>query len=202
MIKSTLHWFMANPRIYDLVQRLVGARYVHRRLEAQVAPVRSASLILDLGGGTGINRDLWPPESNYVCLDLDPIKLRGYRSKYTGDFPVLGDATRIPIKTGSMDAILCAAVSHHIPDDGLDSLFKEAARSLKAGGRFIFLDAVWVPTRWPGRLMWKYDRGSYPRKKEALKALMEKYTDIVYWQEFSYLHKYILCVGTRSEASE
>ncbi len=155
MIRRVLHWFMANPRVYDLVQRLVGARYVHQHLETQVAPVRSASLILDLGGGTGINRDLWLPDCNYVCLDLDPIKLRGYRSKYKSDFPVLGDATRIPVKTGSMDVVLCSAVSHHIPDDGLDALFSEAARSLKAGGRFIFLDAVWVPTRWPGRLMWE-----------------------------------------------
>ena len=130
------------------------------------------------------------------------FKLQGYRSKYMGDFPVLGDATRIPIKTGSMDAILCAAVSHHIPDDGIDALFKETARSLKAGGRFIFLDAISVSTWLPGRLLWKYDRGSYPRQKEVLRSLIARYMTISSFQEFSYLHKYILCVGTRSEASE
>lgn len=199
MIKRALHWIVAKPRVYNLVQTLVGAGYVHRLLRAQVAPVRDAALVLDLGGGTGINRDLWSPSSAFICLDTDPVKLHGFLSKHPRDIPLLGDATSVPLKDNSVDAILCAAVSHHIPDAVLPSLFIEGVRALKPGGRFIFLDAVWAPSRWTGRLLWKYDRGSYPRSKETLKALIAGQCAIVHWQEFRVFHTYVLCVGAKVE---
>jgi SAM-dependent methyltransferase len=200
MIKAMLHRIVANPRVYNIAQRLIGARYVHRQIDAQVAPVRDAALVLDLGGGTGINRDLWPPTSAFICLDTDPVKLHGFLRKHPHDIPLLGDATCVPLKADSVDVVLCAAVSHHLPDDALPSLFVEGVRSLKPGGRFIFLDAVWIPSRPMGRLLWKYDRGSYPRTKETLKALIAGQCEIVHWREFRLFHTYVLCVGTKAEA--
>lgn len=184
--------------MYDLVQRLAGRWYSLRRLGAVIAPLRSVSRVLDLGGGTGTYRELWSPICTYLCLDVDPVKLAGFRSKFNGDFSILGDATRIPLKAYSVDVVLCSAVSHHLTDDALESLVLETVRVLNTGGRFIFLDAVMEPRWWPGRLLWKYDRGSYPRSKEALQSTIARHTDIILMQEFRYIHKYILCVGAKA----
>ena len=197
MIKGVLLRIVANPYVYNTVQFLVGARYVRRHFHAQVAPAHSAAFVLDVGGGTGINRGLWPATCTYVCLDTDPVKLSGFLRAYPDDLAVRGDATRVPIKTSSVDAVVCSAVSHHIPDDLLPSLITESIRSLKPGGRFIFFDAVWEPSRWTGRLLWKYDRGSYPRTKGSLKTLIGSHCTIIHWQEINIFHKYILCTGTK-----
>lgn len=199
MLKRALHWIVAKPRVYNAVQALVGAGYIHRLLDTQVAPIRDAAVILDLGGGTGINRDLWPATSAFICLDTDPVKLHGFLSKHPRDIPLLGDATRVPLKPDSVDVVHCTAVSHHIPDETLPSLFIEGVRPLKPGGRFIFLDAVWAPSRWTGRLLWKYDRGSYPRSEETLKRLIGGQCEIVHWQVFRVFHTYVLCVATKVE---
>jgi SAM-dependent methyltransferase len=197
MITRILHCIVAHPRVYDALQILVGSRYMHRHLGAQVAPLRGAGCVLDIGGGTGIHRDLWPETARYVCLDTDPVKLRGFLGAHPRDHALLGDATRAPLASGCVDAAICAAVSHHLPDDALPSLFAESARCLKAGGSLVFLDAVWERSRWPGRLLWRYDRGAYPRTKEKLRALIEERYEVVHWQEINIIHKYVLCVGAK-----
>ncbi len=195
MITGLLHRLVARPRVYDLVQRAVGAAAIRRRLAERILPFRSARIVLDIGGGTGLARALWSEESRYVCLDIDPVKLSGYRAKDPGALAMLADATDLPVRDKSVDAVVCTSVTHHLLDGQLEMMFAEGARVLKPDGRFILMDAVWAPYRLLGRLLWRFDRGSFPRGIERLRAAMGAHFDLVEWDEFAIFHRYVLSVG-------
>lgn len=197
MLKNTLHRIVSHPSVYNLVQTAAGFEFSRRRLAKQVRPLHSAGFILDIGGGTGIWRRLWPADKSYICLDIDRQKLQGVTRKYRNDMPLLGDATELPIATDSVDVIMCTAVSHHLSDTSFDRLIAESARVLKPTGTFIFLDAVWEPKRWAGRLLWKYDRGSYPHEAGYLLAAISTYYQVTHSEEYAIYHKYLLCIGKK-----
>lgn len=81
-LMSMLHRIVAVPWVYDLVQRASGAQRARKWLTAVVTPLHGAACVLDLGGGTGIYRDLWAPTATYICLDLDPVKLQRFRTRH------------------------------------------------------------------------------------------------------------------------
>ncbi len=200
MITGLLHRLVARPRVYDLVQRAVGAAAIRRRLAELILPFRSARIVLDIGGGTGLARALWSVESRYICLDIDPVKLSGYRAKDPRALAMLADATKLPIRDKSVDAVVCTSVTHHLLDGQFETMFAEGARVLKPDGRFILMDAIWAPYRLPGRLLWRFDRGSFPRGIERLRSAMGAHFDLVEWDEFAILHRYVLGVGVPRSA--
>jgi len=196
MLASLLHYLVAKPWIYDRVQTLAGAQIVDRHLAAALRPyLRPGMRVLDVGGGTGLARSLFPSDSTYVCLDNDQTKLQGFRKKNPGGLAVLSGATRMPIKRGSIDLVLCRFVSHHIPDELLPSLFKESTRTLNEQGRLVFVDAVWAPGRPIARLIWRYDRGSFPRTEAALITAISDESKIESWERFAVFHQYVLGVA-------
>ena len=197
MLTRMLHHIVSRPFIYDLAQSLVGAKAVRRRLDARIDPVRDARLVLDIGGGTGSIGGLWSDSSKYICLDIDPLKLRGFAAKNPTGIALLADATRIPIEDQSVDVALCTNVTHHLADPLLDRMVSECARVLKPGGRLILSDAVWAPNRRAGRLIWRYDRGSFPRTAEALRKVISTYLRVEQWDQFAIWHEYIISVATR-----
>lgn len=195
MLTDWLHRLVARPRIYDFCQRAVGADYMRSRLAKRIAPQRSARMVLDIGGGTGAVRALWSDKSHYVCLDIDPLKIMGYRAKNPGALALIADATNLPIASRSVDAVLCTLVTHHLIDAELDLMLAESARVLKRDGRLILLDAVWAASRLAGRLLWKYDRGSHPRTEERLRQAIGAHFEMMEWEQFAVLHRYIVAVG-------
>ena len=202
MLTQALNRIMSIPWVYDQVQLLAGARYVHRQLAPQIASfVSGSSVVLDLGGGTGIVRRLLSPVCVYICLDLDMVKLRAFQSKYPDGIAVLSDVTQVPARTGSIDVVICTCVSHHLSDELLEQLIAEGARVLKSIGAFVFLDPVWEPRSLVGRLLWKYDRGSYPRTKEHLGRVISDHFRAIYTAQFSVLHEYLLCVGVKRSST-
>ena len=48
MIKSTIHKIVSNPRIYDAVQVLVGARAIEKRLGVQIEKLSKSQSIIDM----------------------------------------------------------------------------------------------------------------------------------------------------------
>jgi len=197
MLTEVLHRIVENPWIYERVQFLAGAEHIRRRLVAQIAPLSTATSVLDLGGETGLYRSLWPCACNYVCLDIDMIKLEGFLSKQPSEIALCANATQVPIRSGSVDVVLCMAVSHHLTDQLLEQLINESVRVLKDGGAFIFMDAVWEPSKLAGRLLWKYDRGGYPRTAEYLRSVVSSHYRLVHDEQYSVYHEYLLCVGVK-----
>ncbi len=68
-------------------------------------------------------------------------------------------------------------------------------RALRPSGHLLFVDAVWAPRRVAGRLLWRYDRGAFPRTPEALQAMLALGFDPVREQRYAYLHDYLIWVG-------
>jgi SAM-dependent methyltransferase len=125
-------------------------------------------------------------------------KLAGFRSNVPDGLAILSDATKMPIVTGSVDVLMCMAVVHHLTDAMLEQVFEEALRVLKVGGHLILLDPVLNRQRLAGQLLWKFDRGSYPRTEEDLHKKLESRFKIIHWEKFAIYHEYVFGIGVRS----
>ena len=203
MLAEVVHYLAAKPWIYDRVQAMAGAGVVNRHLAGALQPlVRPALDVLDVGGGTGLARALFPADCHYVCLDSDPVKLQGFKQKYPDGISLLSDATSMPVDTASVDLVLCRFVTHHVPDGQLPDLLRESARVLKRGGRFIFVEAVRVDRRPIASLLWHYDRGSYPRREEEVRARLQTRFEIEHWERFAVFHQYVVGVARPSAAQQ
>lgn len=194
-LKRLLHILAASPWMYELMQFLVGGWIVRYRLARQIGLLPAPSLIVDMGGGTGIYRELWPQSARYFCFDLDKRKLEGFRGRHSSGAPILADASQTPLKGSQADIVLCTSVSHHLPDETWNQLLCESSRILKPGGIFILVDAVWAPQRWIGRIIWRLDRGSFPHTGEALRAALSDQFEVITWDRFAVLHEYVIGVA-------
>jgi ubiquinone/menaquinone biosynthesis C-methylase UbiE len=193
---EVLREIAAHPWVYDRIQNLAGQKENLDRI-ARHTDVMGVETIVDVGGGTGASRTLWPASCRYVCLDIEMPKLKGFRSKVPGGLAVLSDATHMPIATGTVDIVMCMAVVHHLADAMLDQVFVEALRVLKVGGRLILLDPVVNRERLAGRILWRLDRGSYPRTEEDVRERLESRFKILHWEKFAIYHEYIFGIGVR-----
>lgn len=196
MIRNLLHRIVSHPSVYDAVQIMVGAAALRKRIAKLAATLPRPSVVLDVGGGTGSIRAMFEPTTKYICLDIDPEKLRGFKAKEPGGLALLADATHCPLADRSVDLIACTAVSHHLEDEQLARLFAHCRRILKPGGHLLFVDAVWAPRRLPGRLIWHFDRGSHPRAPQTLRAMIENQLRIKRWEELAILHRYVLVAAS------
>jgi SAM-dependent methyltransferase len=195
MLKAITSRLVAIPGVYDLVQALNGAHHTNPFLVRQFAQTPPNALVLDVGGGTGRIGDLWPHPCRYVCADPDPAKLRGFRAKRPDGAAVLADGGHLPIESDSIDVAVCVAISHHMPEDVLKRTITEVRRVLRPNGRFIFYDAVWAPHRGAGRLLWRYDQGSFPRSPGVLDGLLRAELEPIHRERVVYWHSYLLWVG-------
>jgi ubiquinone/menaquinone biosynthesis C-methylase UbiE len=196
-IIETLHKIAANPWVYDQIQTLAGQKQSFRWISRHTAGLH-AETVVDVGGGTGLWKRLWPASCRYICLDLEMPKLRGFRSKVPAGLAVLSDASSMSIATGSADVVTCVALMHHLPDALLDQVFEEARRVLRVGGQLILLDPVINRERWVGRILWKLDRGSYPRSAEELRKKLESRFKVIHWERYAIYHEYVFGIGVRS----
>ena len=186
----------SQPLVYDCLQRFVGQEVNLNKISAHTKTMRPCS-ILDVGGGTGAARNLWPSGSRYICLDIEMPKLRLFRSKNPNGFALLADATRMPIATGSIDVVLYMSFVHHLTDEMLDQTFRETLRVLRVGGKLILLDATLKHERRIGRILWKLDRGSYPRTAETLYEKLGANFRIIHWEQYAIYHEYAFGIGVR-----
>jgi ubiquinone/menaquinone biosynthesis C-methylase UbiE len=196
MIGRVIKRIASYPWVYDWIQVLAGARIVYKRLVSQLATFDSAT-VLDLGGGTGLYRHACPSSCVYICLDIDKEKLNRFRKKYPDCTTLLADATAIPLKDESIDVVICICVSHHLTDVSFAKLISESKRVLKPLGVFVFLDALRMPKRLLSRLLWRYDRGSFPRTKEQIQSFISTQYRIIHSEDFTVFHKYILLRGIK-----
>jgi ubiquinone/menaquinone biosynthesis C-methylase UbiE len=193
---------LLQPAVYELAQRVLGGRTVHRRVAEHAAAFAGGRWVIDIGGGAGALGDALVRTDGYVCVDLDLDRLRRFRRKHPEGRAVVGDAARVPVPTGAIDTVLCAAMSHHLTDELLETTVREMQRVLRSNGRLVFMDAVWVPHRMRARLLWRCDQGSHPRTAAVLRGFLARHFEISTWEELAVVHEYIIAVATPRAARD
>lgn len=149
-------WFFdAWSKFYDLepVQRAVY-RPVHQAV-LDVLVSRSPPSVLDVGCGTGIltTRLHTALRDSLVCgcdFSLGMLLQALARGRAAGSPEwIQGDATRLPVRTGSVGAVVSTEAFHWFPDPG--TALAEFRRVLIPGGTLV-LGLVNLRTRAAGRL--------------------------------------------------
>lgn len=193
MLAKVLHKIVAQPLVYDAVQKLFGLAEAHRQMRPFLEET-AGCLVLEVGAGTGGWAEVLPPTARYLWYDNDREKLRGFRAKHVSSLAVLADAANICLKDKSVDYALCIAVSHHLTDEELDTALRQLARVCRK--KLIFMDPYLSDASFVSNLIWKYDRGSHPRYPDSLAAAIEKWFDIDRRMEFAVYHHYLICTAT------
>lgn len=194
-MKTLIEWLQivaSNAWVYHLIQYAVGCQVVYGRLRPylQGAPGRR---VLDVGAGTGLSADYVDRQARYLWFDSDPEKLAGFRARGHHGAAVLGDGTQMCIASHSVDDVICVAVAHHIPGEALDQFFTEIARV--SNSRLIFLDPVVDSNSMVSNVLWRLDRGSFPRTVDQLRACLSVHFELEELFEFKVLHRYVLVIG-------
>lgn len=108
-----------------------------------VRRVGAPEAVLEIAAGTGILsrklRDALPRASRLVVTDLNPPMLEVARRKFAADEKVEfgeADAMALPFDDASFDLVACQFGVMFFPDK--IAAFREAARVLRPGGRYIF----------------------------------------------------------------
>ena len=130
------------PR-YDRMNRVISLGLDHgwRRHTVAELGLPAGSRVLDLACGTAdLCNDLAASEHRAVGVDYSAGMLAAAR---TGAALVRGDAAQLPFGHGSFDGVVCGFALRNFVE--LTAVFSEIARVLRAGGRFVALDAA-VPT--------------------------------------------------------
>lgn len=197
-MKNLLHKIMSLPVMYDAMQYFFGVNKKKKLLRNLIKFSEKPEIVLDIGGGTGIYKDIWPEKFHYICLDYDLQKLYGYTEKYPDGLKVCSDATRLCFKSNAVDYVFCSSMSHHIREDLLDSMLHEMQRVLRPGGSLIFIDAVSIPESRLNRFLWSLDRGEYPHTSEVLTQMIGKYFQIQKADKFSIYYDYVLFKAIKS----
>jgi SAM-dependent methyltransferase len=180
---------LGNPKLYDFHQKHGGGRPIAAQVATALGDVRNSTL-LDVGAGTGMVAALVPPETRYVWLDNDRLKLRGFLSKSIDCVAVIGDAARLPFRDRTADVTVMVEVSHHLPNDVLLDCFREIARVTRE--RFVFVDAL-RGARLRSKLLWQLDLGRFPRTEAELVEALETSFDVRGIGRFRVNHDHVVC---------
>ena len=128
--------------VYDLVMPRADGTAIRSGLAVAEGPVER---VVDLGGGTG--RAIREVTAS-GRLVLDPA--RGMLRRVPADVDRLrGSATSLPLRDGSIDAVLIVDALHHMPP--VARVFSEVRRVLRPGGVVVVID--FNPTTVRGRLL-------------------------------------------------
>jgi ubiquinone/menaquinone biosynthesis C-methylase UbiE len=150
-------WGRAFTAFYDRAMKSTeeaGMREKRREVLSE-----AAGRTIDIGAGTGLNLELFPPGvSELVLAEPDPHMLKKLREKLSASgreaSVIQSPAEKLPFPDGSFDTAVFTLVLCTVPDPA--AALAEAARLLRPGGKLLFLEHVRSEdpslARWQDRL--------------------------------------------------
>src|SRR5215472_5008574 len=91
LLTRLIHKVASNPVVYDVSQKIAGSGPLDPVLAKVTSGAAADARVLDVGGGTGRSRHLWPLTCTYVVMDTDAVMLSGLAASRRPGFPVRGD---------------------------------------------------------------------------------------------------------------
>jgi ubiquinone/menaquinone biosynthesis C-methylase UbiE len=190
LLRKVVHAIVAQPAVYDAVQRLAGFETMSREIAPYLRRTSGGS-VLDLGAGTGNLKNLLPADARYIWLDNDEDKLRGFRARHPDERAIFGSGAEICFGDKSVDHVVVIGVAHHLDDDAFATVLGEIARITRKG--LIFLDPLKRDNAPVSDLLWRFDRGDHPRREPRLLEFLDAEFDVEQKSNYSVYHSYLLC---------
>jgi ubiquinone/menaquinone biosynthesis C-methylase UbiE len=126
--------------IYDRFRPLFAGFEATRDRYFEELDLESTDRILDVGCGTGESmRRVAGADREVHGVDVSPHQLQHARGKdgLEDATLALGDATRLPYRSGTFDVVLSIGSLPYVPD--VDAALKEAHRVTESGGRLFIV---------------------------------------------------------------
>lgn len=161
------------PWAYSALQKVIARGDARRLLVERYIRPRAGDRVVDIGCGPGAMLD-YLGNVDYTGIDADEGYIADARGRYgTRAAFIHGHAEEAAGRiAGKADIVLAIAVLHHLDDAQARALFRAAAAMLKADGRLITSDCVYLSPQNPiARFLIALDRGKSTRTREQYVTL-------------------------------
>ena len=181
-ITSGLRAIFSHPAIYNLAQRMVGAKKARRQLIQDYFPAMQGLRMLDIGCGTAEILHHLPEDMSYDGFDASEAYIAqanaqfGHRANFRAELVKQATLDDLP----PFDLILAFGLLHHLDDTEASILFDLAYAALKPGGKVVTIDPVFTDQQ-PRLAHWliSKDRGQNIRTPETYVQLVQSPFDHV-----------------------
>jgi SAM-dependent methyltransferase len=179
-----LRWLKV-PFLYNLFQDAIGGNALRRKVIRSHVRAKPGDRVIDVGCGPAQVLS-WLPHVQYLGLDInaDYIASAIRRHGNKGTF-VVGDTKSLQddLRFKDADIVIAFGVLHHLDDQDAAHCIRFAYDALKKQGRFIALDACWIPNQGVlSRYIMSNDRGRNIRTEQQYRQLAAKvFTNVGTW---------------------
>lgn len=168
-----------NARCYDFVLNRLERRGMTERRRG-LLEIASGNT-LEIGAGTGLNFQLYPPDAKVAAIEPDPSMIRRARERAREAEAAIEvfqlDAQRLPLDDNSFDHVVGTLVMCTIPAP--EKALAEIRRVLRPGGKYLFLEHVRSQTprvaSWQDRLEkpWRAVAGGCRPNRDTLSTIAD-----------------------------
>jgi SAM-dependent methyltransferase len=171
---SGLERWLEVPFLYNLFQDVIGGNALRRKFIQSHVQAKADDKVIDIGCGPAQILP-WLPDVDYLGLDINRAYIASAKRTHAGKGTfVVGDTKSLwdDSRFRNADIVIGLGILHHLGDDDAAHCIRFAHRALKQTGRFVSLDACWVPNQgFLSRYVMSKDRGRNVRTEQGYRRL-------------------------------